>query len=93
MPVDTITINPAKFIVENEDKEVARVHTQELQQKVATGLSQIFSLDYNTVLAQVQSTKDTETIIKKVENDLVEKLKQWMKENEIESRNKHRRRQ
>ncbi len=88
-PVDTITINPAKFVVtvdsngERYDKDVAEIKTLALQKKVAEGLSQIFSLDYETVLGQVQSKNGTETIIKKVEQDLVDKLENWMKENDI----------
>lgn len=83
--VDTITINPAKFIVKNDDEEVARIKTQEQQKRVAQGLSEIFSLDYETVLAQVQSEKAIETIIKKVEKVQVDKLREWMEENKIES--------
>ena len=90
-PVDTITINPAKFIVETDsngisyDKDVAEIKTLALQKKVAQGLSEIFSLDYETVLAQVQSENGTETIIKKVEQDLVDKLKTWMEENDVKA--------
>lgn len=76
--VDTITINPAKFIIKDKPGE-----TLALQEKVAKGLSEIFSLDYETVLAQVQSTNSVETIIKKVEQEYVDKLETWMKENEI----------
>lgn len=83
VPVDTITINPSKFIVKDEDEATAKYKTLELQEKVARGLSEIFSLDYETVLAQVKSEKSTETIIKQVEQDLVDKLEVWMKENEI----------
>ncbi|MDE5831203.1 MAG: peptidoglycan glycosyltransferase, partial [Clostridia bacterium] len=86
--VDTITINPAKFIVKkssNIDETTAKYKTIELQEKVAKGLSEIFSLDYETVLAQVKSENSVETIIKQVEKDLVDKLETWMKENEIKS--------
>lgn len=86
--VDTITINPSKFVVKeskskNIDETAAKYKTIELQETVAKGLSEIFSLDYETVLAQVRSDKSVETIIKKVEKDLVDKLKAWMKANEI----------
>lgn len=54
-----------------------------LQEKVAKGLSEIFELDYETVLAQVQSSNPVETIIKKVEQESVDKLKSWMEENKI----------
>ena len=82
-PVDTITINPKEFIVEDEDDEVAKVKTEALQKKVAEGLAQIFALDYDTVLSQVQSERATETIIKKVESNVVDELKKWMEENKI----------
>lgn len=86
--VDTITINPSKFVVKeskskNIDETAAKYKTIELQETVAKGLSEIFSLDYETVLAQVRSDKSVETIIKQVEKDLVDKLEAWMKENEI----------
>lgn len=83
VPVDTITINPAKFIVKDEDEVTAKYKTLELQEKVASGLSEIFSLDYETVLTQVKSEKSTETIIKQVEQVLVDKLESWMKENKV----------
>lgn len=83
--VDTITINPKKIVVEHDDEEVAKIKTEELKKKVAGGLAEIFSLDYETVLAQVKSENTTETIIKKVEKESVDKLKKWMEENEINS--------
>ena len=86
VPVDTITINPAKFIIEkddNTDEETAKYKTIALQEKVASGLSEIFGLEYETVLAQVKSEKQTETIIKYVEQDLVDTLNKWMKDNKV----------
>ena len=41
--VDTITINPSKFI------KKGAAETKALQEKVAKGLSDIFSLEYETV--------------------------------------------
>lgn len=76
--VDTITINPSKFIISKKPGE-----TLALQEKVAKGLSEIFELDYETVLGQVKSENAVETIIKKVEQESVDKLKNWMKENKI----------
>ena len=78
--VDTITINPSKFILDKKPGE-----TMALQEKVAKGLSEIFELDYETVLGQVRSTNSVETIIKKVEQDSVDKLKEWMQENKIKT--------
>ena len=68
--VDTISINPTK--ISKENKTI-----------VATGLSQIFELDYEETLSKVNSTSSFETIIKKVENDKVQELQTWMKNNKI----------
>lgn len=73
-------------MVEHDDKQVAEVRTNELKEKVAKALSEIFELDYETVLSQVKSDNSVETIIKKVEKEPVDKLKAWMKDNEISAR-------
>lgn len=70
--VDTISINPTK--ISKQNKTI-----------VATGLSQIFELDYEETLAKVNSTSSFETIIKKVENDKVQELQKWMTDNKITS--------
>ena len=75
--VDTVTINPSKFI-QNTDET-----TQNLQEKVAKGLSEIFELNYDEIFAKVTSNSQVETIVKKVEQEKVDKLKTWMKENDI----------
>ena len=75
--VDTITINPNIIKARTDEK------TTELKKLVATGLSDIFELDYNEVYQKVTSNSSVETIIKKVELDKVEKLKIWMKENKV----------
>ena len=81
--VDTVTINPKKIVVENSDEEVAEIKTKLLKEKVAKSLSDIFKLDYEETLKKVSSDKSVETIAKKVENEKVEKLKEWMKKNDI----------
>lgn len=75
--VDTITINPIKFKKESESD------TKALQEKVAKGLSEIFELNYDDMIAKVTSTSQVETIAKKVERDRVDKLKEWMDENKV----------
>lgn len=75
--VDTITINPTKI---QKDKEE---DTKELKEKIAKGLSEIFELNYDEVLEKVNSTSQVETIAKKVEQEKVDKLKQWMESNKI----------
>ena len=78
--VDTVTINPQKFIVEDSQEQ-----TSELQTKVAKAFSEIFELDYDDVFKKVTSTNSVQTIAKKVEEDKINKLKEWMDENEIYS--------
>ena len=68
--VDTISINPTK--ISEKNKTV-----------VAKGLSEIFELDYEEILKKVNSSSSFETIIKKVENDKVSKLEDWMSNNNI----------
>lgn len=74
--VDTVTINPQKFIIDNSQEKTA-----EQQEKIAKALSEIFELDYDTVYQKVTSTNNVQTIAKKVEEDKINKLKQWMDDN------------
>lgn len=78
--VDTISINPSKIKVEDDEET-----TKELKEKVAKKLSEIFNLKYEEVLEKVNSERSVETIIKKVEEDKVNELKEWMKESKISS--------
>lgn len=71
-PVDTVSINPSKIKKENKEK-------------VAKAFSTIFELDYNEMLEKVNSDSSVETIIKKVEQDKIDELENWMKTNEIYS--------
>lgn len=75
--VDTITINPTN--IKYSDKKSVE------PEKIAKALSEIFELDYETVLKKVNSNNSIETIAKKVELDKVEKLKNYLSENEITS--------
>ena len=68
--VETVTINPGN--IKKEEKE-----------KVATVLSEIFELEYETVLKKVNKRSSIETIIKKVEKEKTDKLRIWMQENNI----------
>ncbi|MBR2786539.1 MAG: PASTA domain-containing protein [Clostridia bacterium] len=76
--VDTVTINPQKFIIEDSPEK-----TYELQDKLSKAFSEIFELDYNEVYRKVTSNAQVQTIVKKVEEDKINKLKQWMDDNEI----------
>lgn len=68
--VETVTVNPVN--IPKEDKE-----------KVATALSEIFELDYETVLKRVSKKSSIETIIKKVDKEKADKLRLWIKQNNI----------
>ena len=68
--VETITVNPGN--IKKEDKE-----------KVAKKLSEIFELDYETVLKKVNKRSSIETIVKKVDKDKTDILRKWMEENNI----------
>lgn len=70
--VQTITVNPVN--IAKEDKE-----------KVAKALSDIFELDYETVLKKVKKNSSIETIVKKVEKERADVLRVWMQENGIET--------
>ncbi len=74
--VDTISINPSK--ISDEKKAL-----------VAKGLSDIFDLDFDETFEKVNSSSSVETIIKKVQNDKVLELQNWMAENKITVRNKY----
>ena len=73
--VDTISINPAKVKAKKDED------TPAYKELVAKGLSEIFELDYNETLSQVNSSDSVVTIARKVEQDKVDKLREWMKEN------------
>lgn len=75
--VDTITINPQK-IKKDSDED-----TKALKEKLAKTFSEIFELDYNETLEKLNSSAQVETIAKKVEQEKVDKLKEWMNENKI----------
>lgn len=75
--VDTVSINPGKITRKDEESTKAK------KELVAKGLSEIFELNYEETLAKVNSTSSVQTIAKKVEKDKIDKLKEWMDENNI----------
>ena len=70
--VETVTVNPGN--ISEEDKE-----------KVAKALSDIFELDYETVLKKVKKRSSIETIVKKVEKEKTDELREWIEQNNITS--------
>ncbi len=63
--VETVTINPTNISEGNKEK-------------VAQSLSNIFELDYESVLKKVNKKTSIETIIKKVDKEKTDKLREWM---------------
>ena len=70
--VETITVTPTN--IKKEDRE-----------KIAIALSNIFSLDYDTVLKKVSKRSSIETIVKKVDKEKADELRIWMQNNNITS--------
>ncbi len=70
--VETVTVNPSNISAENKEK-------------VAKALSDIFELDYETVLKKVKKRSSIETIVKKVEKEKTDELRKWIEENNITS--------
>lgn len=68
--VETISVNPTN--IPKNDKE-----------RVSRALSDIFSLDYETILKKVSKNSSIETIVKKVDKEEADKLRLWMEKNNI----------
>lgn len=68
--VYTVTVNPTN--IKGDDKE-----------KVASKMSELFDLDYDIVLKKVKKRSSIETIARKKEKDVVDKLSSWLIENGI----------
>ena len=67
-----MTVNPTNISSENKEK-------------VAEALSNIFELDYETVLKKVNKKTSIETIVRKVEKEKADELRVWMAANNIET--------
>ena len=70
--VYTVTINPVN--IKEKDKE-----------KVSRIMSDIFELDYEKTLKRVKKRSSIETIARKQEKEVADKLRKWIIENNIES--------
>lgn len=68
--VYTVTVNPTN--IDSEDKE-----------KVAQKMSELFDLNYETVLKKVKKRSSIETIIRKQEKEKVDELSAWLMKNDI----------
>ena len=83
--VDTVTINPNLIVVKDSNPQIEAQKTKERKELVAKAFSDIFALDYTDVLSKVNSTSSVETIVKKVEQDKITQLTDWMNKNNIYS--------
>lgn len=68
--VETITVTPTTI-------------KKEAREKIATALSNIFSLNYENILKKVSKRSSIETIIKKVDKEKADELRVWMQNNNI----------
>ena len=68
--VETVTINPVNISSENKEK-------------VAGALSDIFNLEYEKVLKKVKKHSSIETIVKKIDKEKADELRNWMEANNI----------
>ena len=73
--VDTVSINNGDVAY----KDGTKVSNETL----ATGFSQVFSLDYNETLEKLNSKSAVITIAKKVEKPIIDNLNAWLDENNI----------
>ena len=67
---ETVSINPTNISKENKEK-------------LSQELSDLFNLDYETVLKKVSKRTSIEIIVKKVDKEQTDKLRIWLQENNI----------
>ena len=68
--VNTITVNPINI-------------PKEKKEQVAKVLSDMFELDYETVLKKVSKRSSIETIVRKIDKEKADELRKWMENNNI----------
>ena len=66
--VETVTISPVNILPEKKE-DVAKI------------LSEIFELDYNTILKRTNKFTSIENIARRVDKEKTNKLREWMEEN------------
>lgn len=75
--VDTVIVNPT---------EVKYSNGEEVNKEVlAHAFSEIFELEYTEILEKLSTKTSSFTLASKVENDKIEKLQEWMKDNKVKS--------
>ena len=68
--VETVSITPKNIAPQNKEK-------------LAKKMSEIFDLNYETVLKKVNKNSSIETIVKKVDKEKTNELRVWLEENNI----------
>ena len=67
---ESVSVNPTNIIAENKEK-------------VAKKISELFELDYETVLKKVSKRSSIETLARKVDKEKTDELRKWMQETGI----------
>ena len=80
--VDTISVNPSYIKAKGKDGKSDEEATDELKQKMAEKMAEIFELNKDDVYKKLTSSNSVERIVSKVETDKVSKLEEWLKEND-----------
>jgi len=80
--VDTISVNPSYIKAKGKDGKSDEEATDELKQKMAEKMAEIFELNKDDVYKKLTSSNSVETIVSKVETDKVTELQTWLKEND-----------
>lgn len=83
--VDTVSVNPLLIISKDSNSDVQELKTKALKEKMAKAFSEIFDLDYDKTLEKLNSSNSVETIARKVEKDKIDKLRAWMKSEDVYS--------
>ena len=83
--VDTVSVDPTRIVVEDDNGDVDESKTKALKEKLAKAFSDIFELDYDETLKKLQSDSTNVTIAKKMEQDKISKFKEWMEDNDVYS--------
>ena len=83
--VDTVSVDPRKFIQTDEDGDVDEFKTKAYREKIAKNFSDIFELDYEETLNKISTDSSFVVIAKKVEKDKIDRLREWMEKEEVYS--------
>ena len=68
--VESVNVNPTN-IPANQKEKIANI------------LSEIFELDYETILKKVSKKSSIETIVKKIDKEKTDELRNWMRANDV----------